>query len=41
MVFEAIRDDRFYIFPAQPNVLQSVRARMEDIIDQRNPTPGA
>ena len=38
MVFEAIRDDRFYIFPAQPNVLQSVRARMEDIIDQRNPT---
>lgn len=40
MVFEAIRDDRFYIFPAQPNVLQSVRARMEDIIDQRNPTLG-
>jgi len=37
-VFEAIRDDRFYIFPAQENVLQSVRTRMEDIIEQRNPT---
>lgn len=37
-VFEAIRDDKFYIFPAQPNVLASVKARMEDIIEQRNPT---
>lgn len=37
-VFEAIRDDRFYIFPAQPNVLESVKARMTDIIEQRNPT---
>ncbi len=37
-VFEAIRDDKFYIFPAQENVLQSVRTRMEDIINQRNPT---
>ncbi len=37
-VFEAIRDDRFYIFPAQPAVLESVRTRMEDIIAQRNPT---
>lgn len=40
-VFEAIRDDRFYIFPAQEGVLQSVRTRMEDILEQRNPTPGA
>ena len=38
MVFEAIRDDQFYIFPAQPNVLESVRLRMEDIIEQRNPS---
>ncbi|HMO53157.1 MAG TPA: SDR family NAD(P)-dependent oxidoreductase [Tepidiformaceae bacterium] len=38
MVFEAIRDDRFYIFPAQENVLASVKARMEDILQQRNPT---
>ncbi|MGB4863757.1 MAG: SDR family NAD(P)-dependent oxidoreductase [Tepidiformaceae bacterium] len=36
-VFEAIRDDKFYIFPAQENILGSVRARMEDIINQRNP----
>ncbi|MGD9932683.1 MAG: SDR family NAD(P)-dependent oxidoreductase [Dehalococcoidia bacterium] len=37
-VFNAIRDDQFYIFPAQPNVLESVRVRMTDIIEQRNPT---
>jgi len=37
-VFEAVRDDKFYIFPAQPGVLESVKARMEDIINQRNPT---
>ena len=37
-VFEAIRDDHFYIFPAQPGVLESVKLRMEDIIEQRNPT---
>ena len=37
-VFEAIRDDKFYIFPAQPSVLESVKLRMEDIIEQRNPT---
>ena len=39
-VFEAIRDDKFYIFPAQDNVLQSVKTRMEDIINQRNPSLG-
>ncbi len=38
MVFEAIRDDTFYIFPAQEGVLGSVKARMEDILNQRNPT---
>jgi NAD(P)-dependent dehydrogenase (short-subunit alcohol dehydrogenase family) len=37
-VFEAIRDDRFYIFPAQEGILASVKLRMEDIIQQRNPT---
>jgi NAD(P)-dependent dehydrogenase (short-subunit alcohol dehydrogenase family) len=37
-VCEAIRDDAFYIFPAQANVLESVKTRMEDIIGQRNPT---
>jgi NAD(P)-dependent dehydrogenase (short-subunit alcohol dehydrogenase family) len=38
MVFEAVRDDRFYIFPSQENVLESVRLRMNDIIEARNPT---
>lgn len=37
-VFNAVRDDQFYIFPAQENVLESVKTRMEDIIEQRNPT---
>jgi len=37
-VFEAIHDDRFYIIPAQPEVVASMRVRMEDIIAQRNPT---
>jgi hypothetical protein len=37
-VFEAIRDDKFYIFPAQPNVLDIVKQRMEEIIEQRNPS---
>ena len=31
-------DDKFYIFPAQPGVLESVKLRMEDIIEQRNPS---
>ncbi len=38
MVFNAIRDDHFYIFPAQEGVLEIVKARMTDIIEQRNPT---
>ena len=37
-VFEAIRDDQFYVFPAQEPVLESLKARMEDILNQRNPT---
>jgi NAD(P)-dependent dehydrogenase (short-subunit alcohol dehydrogenase family) len=37
-VFEAVRDDKFYIFPAQQNVLESVATRMTDIMEQRNPT---
>ena len=37
-VFNAIRDDQFYIFPAQANVIESVKVRMTDIIEQRNPT---
>ncbi|HEV8711568.1 MAG TPA: SDR family NAD(P)-dependent oxidoreductase [Candidatus Binatia bacterium] len=36
-VFNAIRDEQFYIFP-QPEILESVRARMETILKQGNPT---
>ena len=38
LVFECVRDDKFYIFPAQEQILESVRLRTEDIVEQRNPT---
>lgn len=37
IVFEAIRNDRFYIFP-HPEWKQFIRARMEGILEERNPT---
>ncbi|HYV56179.1 MAG TPA: SDR family NAD(P)-dependent oxidoreductase [Candidatus Nitrosopolaris sp.] len=36
-VLEAIRDERFYVFP-HPEILAAVRARMLNILEQRNPT---
>ena len=36
-VFAAIQDERFYILP-NPELLAPVRSRMEDILEQRNPT---
>jgi NAD(P)-dependent dehydrogenase (short-subunit alcohol dehydrogenase family) len=39
-VFEAVRDDRFYIFPAQDYMLDAVKTRMTGIIEQRNPVVG-
>jgi NAD(P)-dependent dehydrogenase (short-subunit alcohol dehydrogenase family) len=36
-VFEAIRDERFYIFPAQPEIFAAVKARQDDILNRRNP----
>ena len=36
-VLEAIRDERFYIFP-HPEILAAVRGRMLNILAQRNPT---
>jgi len=36
-VFEAVRDRRFYILP-HPQYNHIVRTRMEDILDQRDPT---
>jgi len=35
--FEAIRNDRFYIF-SHPGALGNVQTRMEDIVQQRNPS---
>ena len=36
-VLEAIREERFYVFP-HPEILAAVRARMLNILAQRNPT---
>ena len=36
-VFAAIQDEKFYILP-HPELLETVRSRMEDILEQRNPT---
>jgi len=35
--FEGIRENRFYIY-SHPNMLDNVRIRMEDILQQRNPS---
>lgn len=35
---EAIVADRYYVLPAQPELLERVRLRMTEIIDQRNPS---
>jgi len=36
-VLDAVREDRFYIY-SHPNALASVQTRMEDVLQQRNPT---
>jgi NAD(P)-dependent dehydrogenase (short-subunit alcohol dehydrogenase family) len=38
-VLDGIREDRFYILPAQPEVLVAVDARMSGILERRNPIP--
>jgi NAD(P)-dependent dehydrogenase (short-subunit alcohol dehydrogenase family) len=38
-VVDGIRNDRFYIFPAQPEILDLVDARMNGILERRNPDP--
>jgi NAD(P)-dependent dehydrogenase (short-subunit alcohol dehydrogenase family) len=40
-VLDGIREDRFYIFPAQPEILQLVDARMSGIVERRNPDPAS
>jgi NAD(P)-dependent dehydrogenase (short-subunit alcohol dehydrogenase family) len=37
MTFDAIANDRFYIFP-HPKIRNDIRTRMEDILELRNPT---
>ena len=34
----AIQEDRFYIIPAQQHLLEVIALRMQDILEQRNPT---
>ncbi len=38
-VLDGIRADRFYILPAQPEIIDVVNARMTGIVEQRNPDP--
>jgi NAD(P)-dependent dehydrogenase (short-subunit alcohol dehydrogenase family) len=38
-VLDGIREDRFYILPAQPEILTVVDARMTGILERRNPEP--
>jgi NAD(P)-dependent dehydrogenase (short-subunit alcohol dehydrogenase family) len=38
-VLEGIRVDRFYILPAQPEILRQADIRMADILERRNPDP--
>jgi NAD(P)-dependent dehydrogenase (short-subunit alcohol dehydrogenase family) len=38
-VLRGIREKRFYIVPAQPEVRQAATVRAQDIIELRNPTP--
>jgi hypothetical protein len=36
-VFEAIREDRFYVIPAQEGFADRIRERMENILALKNP----
>jgi hypothetical protein len=36
-VFEAIREDKFYIL-SHPEFTPAIQTRMEDILEQRNPS---
>jgi NAD(P)-dependent dehydrogenase (short-subunit alcohol dehydrogenase family) len=37
-VVDAVKTDRFYIVPAQPELVELVRLRMQDILEGRNPS---
>jgi len=36
-VFEAIRDEKFYVFAAQPEILAAVKQRLDEVGAQKNP----
>jgi NAD(P)-dependent dehydrogenase (short-subunit alcohol dehydrogenase family) len=38
-VVDAVRAERFYVIPAQPALVELIRLRLQDIAEQRNPTP--
>ena len=38
-VLRGVRERRFYIVPAQPEVLEAATIRARDILELRNPTP--
>jgi hypothetical protein len=38
-VVRGIREKRFYVVPAQPEVRKAATIRAQDIIELRNPTP--
>lgn len=40
-VLEAVRDDRFYVIPAQPQIVDAIRQRFDDIVAGRNPSAAA
>ncbi|HVM95275.1 MAG TPA: SDR family NAD(P)-dependent oxidoreductase, partial [Candidatus Acidoferrales bacterium] len=40
VVFDAIRNERFYIFP-HPEWKERIRARMEGVLEERNPELGS
>jgi len=37
-VIDGIREDRFYIVPAQPEVKSGIAIRAQDLLELRNPT---
>ena len=39
-IVDGIREDRFYVLPAQPEILAHADARLQGVIDRRNPTIG-
>jgi NAD(P)-dependent dehydrogenase (short-subunit alcohol dehydrogenase family) len=41
LVFAAVRDERFYILPHPDITTTRVRARLQDILENRTPTPAA